>query len=191
MYIFQLLARGITALASTARWGAFTAVLSRYAGRALVSAKDVITWMGNNKGATALIATSLGEVGVSIADFFKDEPKTPELEAAARELSDFRRNPELTKKLVGILSADGDSLKVDSQAEGALASQLARVTLAYMRQNLLYPSASVDEVLELHAALQLFSAMSRETVAEMLRDRITPIVCYDASAMRGVLLAGV
>lgn len=190
--MYGAVVRAVSALASTPRWPAFMAALSRYAGVAFKSVGDVINWAKNNKAATLMIGSSLSEVGMSVADFFKGEEKTEEVKLAAQEMTEYRKaSPALIKHLVGILNNDGDKLAVDNNSDAAVDTKLARVTLAFVKSKLLYSAATVDEVLEMHAALQLFAAMSRDSVAELMRDQVTRVPSYDPRYMREVLLAGV
>lgn len=189
--MYPAIANGVVRLAASSRWGAFTASLSKASGVVLRSAEDVITWAKSNKGAAALIAASLLDAGVSIADFFKGEEKGSAVKAAAAEMSKFAgADPALVKSLLDLLGNDGDNFKLKLSSNEELDKKLARVTLAYIKSNLLFNTSSADVVLELHAALQLFTQLSRDNVADLMNDRITPVPDYSSSTMRGVLLAG-
>lgn len=190
--MYPAIANGVVRLAASSRWGAFSAALSKASGVVLRSADDVIKWAKNNKGAAALIASSLIEAGVSIADFFKgDDPKQPDVKSAAAELSKYAgASPALIKSLVSLLSGDGDKFRLQLNTDSEVDERLARVTLAYVRSVMLMNSNSTEEVLELHAALQLFTQLSRDDVATLMRDRITPVPNYSVADMRALLLAG-
>lgn len=193
--MYPVLVTALTRLAGTARWGKFVTALSSAAGVTLKSLNEVKSWAASNKGAAALIASSLVEAGISIAEFFRDSDGKPMPDAmsAAVKMSEFAKvSPKTVMMLMEALSHDGDVIKLDLEGEAETNEQIARVTLAYVKDNILNSNSGdlVAQMLELHSALQLFAALSHNDVSRLMRDEISPVGSYVPRVMRPFLLAG-
>lgn len=156
---------------------------------------EVIAWARTNKGAFALIATSLIEAGVSIADFVRapGSKADPEATELGKEMSKYvKAGPAVSKMVAEILASDGDRLRLELSGDGEQKEMVARAAVSFIRDRLLIVGAgegAIASMLELHSALQLFTQMKRGDVESLLRNQLAPLPQYNAAAMRPYLLA--